>query len=496
MKKSRLLLSAVACLTLTGCSINDLMFWKQNKEEEKQQEQQQGEKNWELNPTIEGGTEEQKLAILDTLNNKPICNQNGKKSSEIFYDVQPTLNEDDGDGIKLTKKQIQSAGDVVLTWSIDQTQTYFGGILQSDEAHDIVEIKYQGYGVPDGEFKWSLTSLVCGEAHTVDFKLDYSAKTRNEVYKHDDIKIKDIYKITKERKVVKDASNKVVNMWESTFDMIDYEFDPSESTYSPYFESNNPGTEKAYLYYNVPGKVIYLAPDGNWGLLADGKDVLEFYAGSGTALTEKNWPNLAGKYVKISGNMGQYCGNVQLGFVTKIAALTDAEKAEITEPEPVVYTQITEAVLSNLHPQLTAAELTALGLDPTKDNYACDQQAVELADGTCLSNTTAQVTGTLVADSLKDKDGNAVAVNALSSGSRYTFQLQVGAEKMTVAYDYHTDKTGKNGLFNAMKAALNAGGEMTIKGTMRYSGNNSGPFISVGNAGVWNIVPFLTEHFA
>lgn len=492
MKKSRLLLSVISCLALTGCTVDDLMFWKKKNNEPEQQE----EKKWDLNPTIEGGTEEEKFAILDTLNNKPICNQNGKKSTEIFYDVPPTLLEDDGDGLKLTTKQVQSAGQVVLTWEIDETQPYFGGRLQSDEAHDIIDIKYQGYGVPNGEFKWSLTSLVCGEAHTVGFKLDYTAVTKNQVYKHDDVKIADIYKMTQTRKVIKDKSNKIINMWESTFDMIDYSYDPDASTYSPYYITNNPdAAEKQYLYYNVSGKVIYTAPDGNWGLLADGKNVLEFYAGSGTALTEKNFPNLANKYVKISANMGQYCGNVQIGFVTKIAALTAEEKAQIAEPEPLAYTEMTEELLNSLHYRLSSEELTALGLT-AKENYECEQQVVKLADGTCLSNALAQVSGELVAGSLKDKDGAAVAVNALSSGARYTFQIKVGDEVLTIAYDYHTDKTGKNGLFNAMKAALNAGGAMTIKGTMRYSGNNSGPFISVGNKGVWNLVPFEVAHFA
>ena len=113
-----------------------------------------------------------------------------------------------------------------------------------------------------------------------------------------------------------------------------------------------------------------------------------------------------------------------------------------------------------------------------------------------MSNVLAQVSGTYVANSLKDKNGDAIAVNSMVPAARYTFEIQVGEQKLTVAYDYHTDKAGNNGFFNALKAALNAGGAMTVKGTMRYSGNNSGPFISVGNKGVWNIVPFLPEHLA
>ena len=46
MKKSRLFLSAIACLTLTGCSINDLMFWKKNKGSEEQGEKEEQKKKW------------------------------------------------------------------------------------------------------------------------------------------------------------------------------------------------------------------------------------------------------------------------------------------------------------------------------------------------------------------------------------------------------------------------------------------------------------------
>ena len=475
MKKNNLIVVVLAATMCAGCSVQDLMFWKKKAPVD----EQVPAGTYELQPEVKGGSLEQKKAIYETINNKPICNQNGKSTAEIFPENQPTLSEDDGDGLKLTTKQVIGENTVALTWDIDKTQTYFGDILKSDDAHDIVEIAYQGHGQPDGTFTWKLGRLECGEAVCEDANIVYTAKTKNEEYKHDNVRIADIYKITNEEKIVKNESNEVINKWPSTFDIIDYDYD-STKTYSPYFRTNNPDAkEKQYLYYNVPGKVIYKAPDGNWALLADGKNVLEFYAGSGTALNDKNWPNLAAEYVKLSGNMGQYCGNVQLGFITKVLALKDSEKAALAEPAD--YRNLTEAFLSYLN----------------VDGYTAQRQAVEFEDGGCLSNSLAKVTGTLVANSIKDKNGDAVTnIDAMSSGARYTFDLKVGNETLTVAYDYHTDKEGKVGLFNAMKTALKAGGQMTIKGTMRYSGNNSGPFISEGNNGVWNIVPFLTEHIA
>ena len=490
MKKTKLIVVALAATMCASCSIQDLMFWKKKAPVD----EQVPAGTYEIQPEVKGGTLEQKKAIYETINNKPICNQNGKSTTEIFPENTPTLSEDDGDGIKLTTKQVIGENTVSLNWDIDKTQTYFGDILKSDDAHDIVEIAYQGHGQPDGTFTWKLGRMECGEAVCEDANVVYTAKTKNEEYKHDNTTIADIYKITNTEMVVKNENDEIVNRWPSTFDIIDYSYDKDAASYSPYFKTNNPDAkEKQYLYYNVSGKVIYKAPDGNWALLADGNNILEFYAGSGTALNDKNWPNLANEYVKLSGNMGQYCGNVQLGFITKVLALKDSEKAAIANP--MDYREITASLISGWKFQV----------DPDEANSVIHSQAVKLADGSCLSNSLGKVTGTLIEHSVKDKNGDEVTdIDKMSSGARYTFQLQVGEEKMTVAYDYHTDKEGKVGLFNAMKAALKKGGQMTIKGTMRYSGANSTPFVSFShykatdptNNATWNIVPFLTEHIA
>ena len=476
MKKSRFLCAALAAFMLAGCSIQDLMFWK------KEKEAPYPEGNWLYKPALKGGTSEERLAILDTVNNKPISVKNGKSTDDIYPAAEypegvPALSQDDGDTIKLTTSQVQGELTVKLNWEIDETQQYFGGILRSDDAHNIVEINYLGKGNPDGQFEWTLKSLECGGC-TAEANLLYQAKTVNEEFRHDEATLAQIYAIHDEEMVV-DADG-TEHKFASTFDIVDYEYHDGKD-YSPYFRTNNPeATEKQYLYYNTPGKIIYLAPDGNWGLLADGKNVLEIYAGSGTAFNEKNWPNLANKYVKVSGNMSQYCGNIQMGFVTRIVALKDAEKAALAEPEPLNYRTIDAALLASL-------KVTG---------YTAQKQAVKFSDGSCLSNGLGQVTGTLVPGSLKNSSAEECEASALVSTKRFTFELQVGEHTLQVAYDYHTDKNGNEGLFSALQAKVAAGGQMTLKGTMRYSGNDSGPFLTEGNNGVWSIVPFLASHVA
>ena len=329
MKKTRLVVVALAATMCASCSIQDLMFWKKTKADE-----QVPTGTYEIQPEVKGGSLDEKKAIYETINNMPICTRNGKTSTDILPENQPTFSEDDGDGIKITTKQVIREHNVLLNWDIDQTQTYFGGILHSDEAHDIIEIAYQGYGKEEGTLTWKLGKLTCGEAVCEDANVVYNAKVKNEEFKHENKTLTELYKITHEELIVKDSNDVLKNKWPSTFDLINYTYDEDASSYSPYWPTNNPQAEKnkQYFYVNVPGKVIYKAPDGNWALLSDGKNVLELYAGSGTALNDKNWPNLATEYVKVSGNMSQYCGNMQLGFVTKILALKDSEKATVTEP--------------------------------------------------------------------------------------------------------------------------------------------------------------------
>ena len=311
MKKSRLLCAVLATFMMTACEAP----WSKKKGGE----EETPAKKWDLEPEITGGTEEEKNAILDAINNKPICNQNGTSTAEIFPENKPTLTEDAGDGIKITLSQVSGSYTVKLTWTIDETQPYFGSRLHSDAAHDIIEIAYKGYGVADGEFTWTLSKIECGDAVAANANIVYKAICKNQEYKHDDVRLTDVYAITEGERIIYDLEDntKVLNKWPSFFDIIDYEPEAG-SKYSPYFKGNNPGAEEDYYYVGVKGKVLYLAPDGNWGLIGDGEQVMEIYAGAGTKLKPENFPHLADGYVCVYGNISQYNGNVQLSFISKI----------------------------------------------------------------------------------------------------------------------------------------------------------------------------------
>ena len=476
MKLSRLLLAGFAAFALTGCDL----FGK--KEEPAKEE-------YDLNPEITGGTEEEKTAILETLNKKPICMKNGTSSSEIFYDARPILMEDEGDNIKLTVKQTVSGKTVDITWGLDETQEYFDAWLKpsTDPTHWFIQIDYKGYEYGhehgDGSLSWKITKMQCGDAVAANPGVTYNATIKNEQYFHEDKTIAWCYKFTDTvfEKTVGDKTYKIP----ATFDVIDYDKVDDKGGYSPYYKTNNPdAAEKQYYYVNVTGKVIYLAPDGNFGLIADGDEVMEIYAGGGTALKESNFPNLKlGNVVKISGNLGQFCGNVQLGFITKVLA---GNASAITAPtNPLTFREMTAEKIASL----------------TKSGFTDPSQAVKV-DGVDMMGSLRSVTGKLKAGSLYWCDGDADSADSwktatpdtIKSGKRFRFVLTVGEKEYTVAYDYHVCRNSSTTLFDNLKSALSSGKDITVKGFSRYFGNNSSPFNQEGQGAVWSVVPFDAAH--
>lgn len=478
MKLSKLLLVGFASFALAACD----MPWSKKKGGD--------EPEYDLNPTIEGGSEEEKTAILEVLNNKPICMKNGTSSSEIFYDARPTLMEDEGDNIKLTVKQVYSGKTVEITWACDETQDYFGKWLApaTDQNHKFIEIDYKGYDYGhehgDGSFTWKIQKLVCGGAVADNANINYNATVKNEQFFHEDKTIAWCYDFVDE---VYEPTFVEGYKFPSTFNVIDYSEAKvdSKGKLSPYYKTNNPeATEKQYYYVNVTGKCIYLAPDGNFGLIADGDEVMEIYAGGGTALKESNYPNLkVGNVVKVVGNLGQYCGNVQLGFITKVLA---GDPNAITEPTMTFR-------------NMGATEIASL----TKTGFTDPSQAVRVG-GVDMMGSLRSVTGTVVADSIKWCDGDAdvaaswksATASTVKKAKRFKFELQVAAGvTYTVAYDYHVvrNDTG-NTLFEDLVAKLGGTSSFTVKGFSRYFGNNSEPFNPEGNGGVWEVIPFSASH--
>lgn len=465
MKKGKILLASL--LTASLLASCDFKFpWSKDKEDGNIKE-----KNWPVKIDVSGGSAEEQEAIRAAVNGS-IAIKSGTTSVTPLSTI--ILSEDSGDYMKLEKTKVSKGHTVTLEWAVDTTSEYYKDFVDNGENSKFLYIKYKGYDYKSetGSISFTLKKATCGEAKAENANLVYNCSVKNTQIYIAPLKIAEAIAVTDQQKVVDVKGTDYV--YPSTFDMVDYEYH-SDKKYSPYFivDPRNVGIEgvKEYYYCEVPGKVIYLAPDGNWGLIADGNYVLEIYAGAGTALTTANYPYLAvGNYVKVKGNLSQYCGNIQLGFITSITELTN--HSEIEEP-------------SGAYATLDETKLAALNLDAP---FTCQKQAVE-----GFSNSLAKVTGVIDPTTIKDRDGKSVSASAVVN-NRFTFELRVGSEKIVVAYDYHCDKDGSHGLFNTMKSKLQAGGTLTVEGTMRYNGSDSSPFILSGNTGVWNIVPLTSAN--
>ena len=404
---------------------------------------------------VSGGTSVEKEAIAEALRIENRVNAGGIYAS---YRDTYAIYEDDSDLITLSNKIIAEVDgnkiDVALTYDLVGLGDYlFGTTLSKDNRKTNVALNFPSRGTEDAFVYLKLAGLSCGTAKLENVNIKYNFKLIPTQYIYASMTLDEIYSVTHEQ-----YFSTMGVTYPETFDIIDYD------QRTPYYRSNNPESDRPYLYVQVKGKIVYIAPDGNYALLANGDKAIEVYAGAAMNLREDEFPYLQNKYVEIYGNMGHYSGNMQLCYVTRIRPCSPSE---ITEPT-INPEQITEETIKGFK----------------VEGYESQLQTV---DG--LMNAIRSVRGTYVEGSLKS---NGSSVNEMtSSNSRYTFELQVGEEQLTVAYDYHTDKNGDLGIFSKVKEIITSKKTVTLVGSMRYNVDHSygfNPYATRG--GHWTIVPF------
>lgn len=349
--------------------------------------------------------------------------------------------------------------DIEITWNIDQKQSGFRKLTKRDNV-SLLEFSFPKKGEESKQFVVRMTSAKYNSCKT-DSKeiLEYYFTLLPETLVYDELRIKDI--------VAMDPNNP------EHFAQIDYTLS------NPYFKPNNTavdpetGEEKGTYHYVITyGEVIYAAPDGNWGLLQEGNDIIEFYAGSSARpFTKEKWPDLeVGKKVLMAGNLAQYKGNIQLGFVTRI------EEA----PAGVTIQNATKT-----YAQITASDIAGFKLSTGKHKQSIGG----------MMNSLRTITGTIKPGSWMVGSAKATAFDP---DKRNTFTVVVGSEELNVTYDYHIGKGGGNEA-NAIRTmfnnAFNNGGQLTFKGTLRYNGLEKGN-VFMGDQGVWELAPFESTHIA
>ena len=264
---------------------------------------------------IQGGSADERSAIQKCVSTKPIAILQG-----VTLNLTDTfdVSADAGDYLQINTKQggievNMTMYTVDIEWEVDTNSPYFASMDDISATQKIINFNFPDDR--DGSYQLKIAKISCGGAVSEDPQCAYNLKIKKPVYKHVDTTISALNKIS-DAPIEKNEFNDKDG--EYGYDLIKYD------QKSPYWVGNNPGTEKDYYYVNVNGEIIYSAPDGNWALLADGDEIMEVYAGSAYNLTPETYPALSNKYVEVVGNMGQYTGNIQLGFVTAIKELSSS----------------------------------------------------------------------------------------------------------------------------------------------------------------------------
>lgn len=416
---------------------------------------------------IKGGSHDEKLAIQECVLNKPIALLKGTTiTPDIAYDAK----FDDGDFLQVTSKQVgveinMTMYDVDIEWEIANTNNAIKATYNVSDTQKMVYFNFDESG--DKAYSFSIKKIKCGRAVSENPEVEYTINLKKPTYKYDDETIEHLYALRDEPI---DKGDPVSVTGEYGFQRVKYD------QKSPYFIGNNEGTD--YYYVRVNGEMIYEAPDGNWGLLADGDKMIEVYAGSGsgTPINGGGFPVLnLSKQVEITSEFTVHAGCLQLSYVNYMVESSAANKKTAVK----TFQKVTPEFIDKVSTVYT---------DGDGNEKQSDLQCVP---GMNLTNALVEVTGTYVEGSL--------SVDRIVAGARATFRLKVSeGHEYTVAYDYHVDKTGSIGFARKLNEAIESGKPITIKGTNRYCTLKEKENFLQGfsNPGDWQVVPFDLSHIS
>ncbi len=358
----------------------------------------------------------------------PLLAQEGDNKNEN------SLSGNDNDALSVTVKQVTKVNNVSYTvelewtWAEEYNEVISLSELEGDEYHKKMSFVYPGESDKENTTASFKVTGKCGSSTS---ERTFNVILVKPTIKYDEVTIASLYE---------------ANSDNTNFNIVD--------TSTGYIKGNY---NQKYYYIAVSGKVIYVAADQNWALIADGKDVLQLYRVD--ASSDKELVTV-GNYIKVWGNMSNGYGNLQLAFVTKVEILEDHSKiADFVEQE-----------IPN-------------GLNNTKD----DKGFRSFFSG--ISNAVTTFTGT------------ANSTITFTGKARATLKLNLdGAEGnyITIAYDYHVgtpDKSKLNETGEAYKKVFDQvkkGTKLKIRGTMRWSSDSGTNVINA--KGHWTITPFdLTD---
>lgn len=359
------------------------------------------------------------------------------KGGIVTDSIVSDLQADSNDSLILTTKQVakynNSNYDVTFEYTWEEETGDYKKVkeytdIEGDTTHKALTFNYPYQNSEPVEFKFTGTGTL--GKYTV--SKEFTVRLNPTNIEFDAISIKDIYKL---------------NSAGDNFDMVGTN------------GKIKPNHNNSFYYVTVKGKLTYLAPDGNWGILADGDHSVQLYQ---IAKSVSTWKNLVvGKYYEVDCEVSNGYGNIQLSFISR---MDEIQKGEIADPVSM------GALAEGINNKESASFKPFYCGDSNRD---CE-----------LTNVT-----------LKSYDSS-----KFKRGSRYTFVVTNGSEDITIAYDYHVaagDDTAK-AVYDAYKAVLDGATvgttKLDIKGSFRWadsSGENK-----IGPTGAWQVVPYLAGDIA
>ena len=388
------------------------------------------------------GNPEQELAACEAALTKSIATVTG---TPLSSSVTTELSGDSNDIVTVTTKQLVNVDGnkytVELSWSWDEE---FNDLItqkaaNDDDTHAKLYFNYPSKAEQENglDAKFKVEAKVNKQVATAEYSVHLAPCT----YKFDEMTIAELY-------ALKDSGD--------TFAFMD---DSGELI------SQNHGQD--YYYVKVSGKLVYVAPDKNFGILADGNHYVYLYK-----INKYGDPGAAvvGKYFRISASIAQYYGNIQLSYIKNIEELDD--HSNITEPTNFTVTNdINEKDSAGFKPFYSADAISTM-INPVTGVATNPMVQVKVGSSTVMQAST---------------------FDAFDGTTRYTFDLKLDdTHTITVAYDYHTgttDTESGTATREAFKTVLNAvtdgSTKLTVKGCLIF--NN--PSNSIGPDGAWQIVP-------
>lgn len=351
----------------------------------------------------------------------------------IMPDTETELSGDDNEALSVTVSQITNVNGkqytTALTWSWEEAYNEKIKMvdIEGDATHKKLEFTYPGSTEEAVDIQFKVDAKCGAATGAANFKVKLTPVS----IIYDAMTIADLYK---------------PNQAGTNFEIVDETTGKIKTNHG-----------QKYYYVAISGKLIYKSPDSNWGLLADGKNVVELYRLDACSDNDKA---VVGHYITVYADISNGYGNIQLAYISEIEEMVDHTSIE----EPVDIEDVKEGINDEESPDFKT-----------------------FFSG--ISNANSKVTGTF--NCLKDKSGNEIEPSTFDKSARQTLELTVGSETFVIAYDYHAGKTGDVGLeFEDIIKGLSKGDSLEIHGTLRWANDNGSNGISA--EGQWTLTPYLS----